>query len=86
MDDNKTWGQVLKDPALIISLWVSTQFFVLIIFFSLWANQMANEAKQVILQAYVVAFTAVWGYWLGSSAGSKQKDAALVQKAEPSKS
>jgi hypothetical protein len=77
------WRDVFKDPALIITLWVTGQFFALIIIFSQWPSQMAMEAKQVILQAYVVAFTAAWGYWLGSSSGSKLKDRTIAAQQTP---
>ena len=77
MPEHKSWGDVLKDPALIIALWVTTQFFLLILTFSFWPSRMDTEAKSVILQTYVIGFTASWSFFLGSSAGSKQKDAVL---------
>lgn len=84
MPEEKTWGQVWREPALLISFWVTGQFFALIVLFGTYPIKMDPEAKMTILQAYVVAFSAVWGYWLGSSAGSKQKDALLAAKpAEP---
>ena len=55
---------------------------VLIVLFSFWPSQMATDAKTVILQSYVVAFTAVWGYFLGSSSGSKAKDAVIAGTAK----
>jgi hypothetical protein len=64
----------LKDPAMFIALFVMFQFFVLIIIFGAGWIRMGDEAKETILQTYVVAFTAAWGFWLGSSAGSKSKD------------
>jgi hypothetical protein len=78
--DKPTWGDVFKDPALIISLVIMFQFFFLIIMYSQKPSQMAVEAKQVILQAYVSVFTgAVW-YWLGSTNGSKMKDKLLAKE------
>jgi hypothetical protein len=74
----KTWGQVFKDPAVLITFWVTTQFFILILVFNFYPSPMAAEAKQVILQTYVVAFTACWGYWLGSSSGSRTKGEQLT--------
>ena len=81
MNTEKTWGQILKDPALLISFFISSQFFVLVLVFAYYPSNMDPEAKQVILQSYVVAFTAIWGYWLGSSVGSKQKDQKLAEAA-----
>jgi hypothetical protein len=70
----------LKDPAMLIALFVMTQFFVLILLFGVGWIKMGDEAKEVILQTYVVAFTASWGFWLGSSAGSKAKDQKTGEK------
>jgi hypothetical protein len=79
---SKTWGEVFKDPAMLITVLVTTQFFILILVFNFYPSPMAMEAKQVILQTYVVAFTACWGFWLGSSAGSKNKDDKLAATKE----
>jgi hypothetical protein len=76
----KTWGSILKDPAILITFWITGQFFVLILIFNWYPGQMGLEAKQIILQAYVVAFTASWGFWLGSSASSRAKDEKLTAK------
>jgi hypothetical protein len=59
-----SWSSVFKDKALIVTLVVTTQFFVLIVLFSQRPSQMAMEAKGIILQTYVVAFTACWSYFL----------------------
>jgi hypothetical protein len=59
-----TWGDVFKDKALIVTLIVTFQFFFLIILFSQRPSQMAIEAKGIILQTYVVAFTACWSFFL----------------------
>jgi len=67
-------GWFLTDPAMFIALFVMMQFFALIIMFGTGWLKGSDEAKETILQTYVVAFTAAWGFWLGSSAGSKAKD------------
>lgn len=70
----KTWMEMVKEPAMFIALFIMVQFFALIVLFGTGWLKMNDEAKQVILQTYVVAFTAAWGFWLGSSSGSKMKD------------
>jgi len=70
---NGSW-KFLKDPSMVIALFIMGQFFVLIVLFGAGWIKMGEEAKETILQTYVVAFTASWGFWLGSSSGSKQKD------------
>jgi hypothetical protein len=62
--DKPTWSSVFKDPAMIVTLIVTWQFFSLIIWFSLRPNTMSTDAKGIILQTYVVAFTACWSYFL----------------------
>ena len=62
--ETPSWGDVFKDKALIITLIVTFQFFFLVIMFSVRPSQMAMEAKGIILQTYVVAFTACWSYFL----------------------
>jgi hypothetical protein len=76
--EKPTWGAVWRDPALLITFWVTGQFFLLILLFSIWPSRLDPEAKQTLLQAYVVGFTAAWGYWLGSSASSRSKDQMLA--------
>lgn len=75
-----TWGSVFKDRAMLITLWITVQFFILILLFSIWPSRMDIEAKETVLQTYIVAFTAAWGYWLGSSVGSKQKDKIIAEQ------
>jgi hypothetical protein len=64
----------LKEPAMFVALVVIVQFFALIVLFGAGWIRMEETAKSTILQTYVVAFTASWGFWLGSSHGSKTKD------------
>lgn len=66
--------ETLKEPQMIISLWITGQFFLLIVGFGCGVLKLANDTTSVVLQTYIVAFTAAWGYWLGSSSGSKAKD------------
>lgn len=75
-----TWGTVFKDRAMVITLLVTGQFFFLILLFSIWPSRMDIEAKETVLQTYIVAFTASWGFWLGSSVGSKDKDKTIAEK------
>ena len=70
----------MTDKPFLITLVVMFQFFFLIVYFSAEPSQMANEAKQIVLQAYVVAFSAGWGFWLGSSHSSQQKDKVIAGK------
>jgi hypothetical protein len=63
-ESKPTWGDVFKDKALIVTLIVTFQFFFLVILFSQRPSQMAVEAKGIILQTYVVAFTACWSFFL----------------------
>lgn len=76
--EKETWADVFKDKAMIVTLIVTFQFFFLIILFSVKPNQMAMEAKGIILQTYVVAFTACWSYFLRGVV-----DKALVDRAVP---
>jgi hypothetical protein len=78
----KTWGQTLKEPVMIIALTIMWQFFALIMVFAFWTVNMDPAAKSTILQTFVVGFTASWGFFLGSSTGSKAKD-AIVAKSPP---
>jgi hypothetical protein len=65
---------LVRDPAMLITMFVMMQFFILIILFGAGWIHMEETAKQTLLQTYTVAFTASWGFWLGSSAGSKSKE------------
>ncbi len=76
----ETFRNVITDKPFLVTLVVMFQFFFLIIYFSAEPSQMANEAKQIVLQAYVVAFSAGWGFWLGSSHSSQQKDKVIAGK------
>jgi hypothetical protein len=78
----KTLGQTLKEPVMIIALTIMWQFFALIVIFAFWTVNMDPAAKSTILQTFVVGFTASWGFFLGSSTGSKSKD-SIVAKSQP---
>jgi hypothetical protein len=80
--DKKTWGDVLKDPVLLITFLITGQFFVLILVFNFYAGHMEREAKSIILQTYVVAFGASWGFWLGTSNSSRAKNELLAKNNE----
>lgn len=68
------WRDVFKDKALIISLTVIWQFFALIVIFSQWPSKtMDPQAKMIILQTFVVAFSLAYGYWIGASDKEKTK-------------
>jgi hypothetical protein len=41
---------------------------------------MATDAKNIVLQSYVVAFSAGWGFWIGSSHSSQLKDKTIAEK------
>ena len=75
--ETPSWGDVFKDKALIITLVVMFQFFALIVMFSQRPSQMAPEAKMIILQTFVIAFTAAWGFWLGASVANRGIDRIL---------
>jgi hypothetical protein len=82
MPGQKTWGQVFCDQVMVIALVIMFQFFALILVFAFWTVNMDPAAKSTILQTYVVGFTAAWGFFIGSSTGSKSKD-AIIAKSEP---
>ena len=64
----KTWGELFRDPVLIVALVIMFQFFALILVFAIKPNNIMNDAaKATILQTYVIAFTAAWGYYIGAS-------------------
>jgi hypothetical protein len=75
----ETFRNVFTDKAFLITLVIMFQFFFLIIYFSAEPSQMATDAKNIILQAYVVAFSAGWGFWIGSSHSSQQKDKIIAK-------
>lgn len=85
MNPEPTWGSVFKDKAMIISLVIMFQFFALIIIFSQFKSQMQTEAKGIILQTYVIAFSLAYGYFIGSSSSSKDKDKTIadIKEAKP---
>jgi hypothetical protein len=64
---NKTWGDIFKDRTMVIALVIMFQFFGLILIFAFYKTNMVDQAKNIILQTYVIAFTAAWGYFIGSS-------------------
>jgi len=71
----KTWSEILREPQMIICLFIQSTFALLIILFGVgYLKDMDVRAKEIVLQTYVAAFTASWMYWIGSSAGSKAKD------------
>jgi hypothetical protein len=65
--NNKTWGDIFKDRTLIVAFVIMFQFFALILIFAFYKTNMVDQAKNIILQTYVIAFTAAWGYFIGSS-------------------
>ena len=69
---------MMHNPVFIVSMVVLLQFFALVLVFSFWPSQMSVDAKTIVLQTYVVAFTSVLGFWIGSSIGSKNASAALT--------
>jgi uncharacterized PurR-regulated membrane protein YhhQ (DUF165 family) len=72
------------DGPVIISVIVVTGFFAILV---LWLVTKASsvppsEGLSIMLGAMASAFTTVVGYWMGSSAGSKNKDAAIAAMVE----
>jgi hypothetical protein len=82
MPSEKTWSDVLKSQPMVVALVIMTQFFALIVIFAFWAVNMDSTAKSTILQTYVIAFTASWGFFIGSSTGSKSKD-GIIARSQP---
>jgi hypothetical protein len=78
---NKTWGDIFKDQTLIIAIIIMFQFFALILIFAFYKTGMNDQAKSIILQTYVIAFTAAWGYFIGSSVAPLPP--SLQKKEEP---
>ncbi len=59
-------------------------FFIFIAAFYLTVDESIrpnNVAAQQMVGAIIAAFTGAWGFWLGSSRSSNQKDAALASMA-----
>jgi hypothetical protein len=78
-----TWGEVLRDKALIITIIVIFQFFALIVFFSMKPSQLAPETRGTILQTYAIVL-AVWvGYWLRDKLMSAEKPIEPATPTEP---
>ena len=75
-------GSPLAWGAPVISLVVVLGFFlssVVLIFSGPAENSQARELLNIIVGALVAAFTAVVNFWIGSSQGSRDKDAAARQ-------
>ena len=54
------------------------QFYTLILIFAFFKIAMDQTAKSTILQTFVIAYTAAWSFWIGSSysKGKEQKPGA----------
>jgi Na+/H+-translocating membrane pyrophosphatase len=76
-------GKLFEGPV-VVSVIVVTGFFAILM---LWIMSKAStvppsEGLTFMLGAMSSGFTTVIGYWMGSSAGSKNKDAAIQALAE----
>lgn len=79
----RTLWYLIQEPQMLIALIIMVMFMGLVFMFGLGFLKMDVEAKQTILQAMIVAFTASWSYWLGSSSGSKMKDQQKLPPTPP---
>ncbi len=79
-DEPTTPRTILREPQFIFSLWITGQFFVLIVLFGMKWLVLEPQLESTVIQTYVVAFTASWGYWLGTSASSKGKDDVIAKQ------
>ena len=69
-----TFREVFTDHTFLICLVIMFQFYTLILVFAFFKIEMDVTAKSTILQTFVIAYTAAWSFWIGSSVGSKMKD------------
>lgn len=80
MRDLNNWGKVLVSVIVVIG-------FLAVLIIVLTVKLQGNATPEVILVmlgALGAAFTQVTSYWVGSSAGSSAKDAALASAATKS--
>lgn len=75
-------GSFFWEPAFIISVLISFQFFALVVLFGVNWIKLDAQLESTVIQTYVVAFTASWSYWLGTSSGSKSKDDTIKKQLE----
>jgi hypothetical protein len=62
------------------AIWLLTGFVVL--FFAAltsWEVMMDGQSRDLLIGAWVSAFTGVLGYWIGTSSGSERKTDLLAQ-------
>lgn len=72
-------NKLLEGPV-IVSIVVVVGFFAILIMWLLTKASTVppSEGLSIMLGAMSAGFTTVVGYWMGSSAGSKNKDAAIA--------
>jgi len=64
--------------------WRDPRFFLALLLIGIFAGAYFNEEKpdQMMKGAMIAAFAAAYGYWLGSSSGSRSKDELLAKGEE----
>lgn len=77
----------IKDPQMLIAQAVLWQFFLLIVGFGITKGgahvlQLDAATQNKVLDYYAIAFTAAWGFYLGSSSGSKDKSDTIKTQLE----